>query len=161
LGWRDRALISVLFGGGGRITETVTLTIEQVNLSKREARVIGKGNKERIIVLSPTAVKDLTVYLSQHRPKLVKKCDTNRIFLNEHGMPFTRFGAAQMLSKRFTTTHVHCHNLRHSFGAAMVQSGADIRTVAEAMGHASVVTTQRYMQVSVQRIHEMVETALE
>jgi len=69
LGWRDRALISVLFGGGGRITETVTLTIEQVSLSKREARVIGKGNKERIIVLSPTAVKDLAFYLTQHRPK--------------------------------------------------------------------------------------------
>ncbi|HEV7236237.1 MAG TPA: tyrosine-type recombinase/integrase [Ktedonobacteraceae bacterium] len=162
LGWRDKALISVLFGGGGRITEVVTLTLEQVNLTKREARVVGKGNKERIIALSPSSVANLTTYLTLHRPQLIKKCDTNRIFVNEHGLPFTRFGAAKMVTKRFSTINIraHAHTLRHSHATSLCDAGVDLRLVQEALGHASPVTTSRYAHVSVKRLHDAVERAL-
>lgn len=158
LSTRDGALIALLFGSGARISEALSLHTTHLDLNKNEIRVVGKGNKERVLVLSDGARRHLEGYL-RVRPS----SDTTALFLTLQGASLTRRGAEYAIERRFACVgeEVSPHQLRHSFASTVLDSGADIKIIQELLGHSSVAVTGRYLSVSVGRLHQAVAKAFE
>ena len=149
---RDRALLEMLYATGMRVTEVVSLQVEDVNLASAAVRCFGKGSKERIIPIYPKAVEALESYLEQGRMLLLKNPDEKALFVNHRGQRLTRQGL-WLIIKRYVkqigiNELVTPHTLRHSFATHMLNGGADLRNVQKLLGHANISTTQIYTQVS-------------
>jgi integrase/recombinase XerC len=159
LGLRDRAIIEVLYAAGLRVSELVGLEIVDMDLAQSQARVVGKGGKERIALLGRSAVRAVRAYLEQGRPALVGQQSTNALWLNHRGGRLTVRGVSLILSKAGVQagirTRVHAHVLRHSFATHLLDGGADLRVVQELLGHANLATTQIYTHVSQSRAREV------
>jgi len=151
-GQRDRALMELLYASGLRVSELVSLNLEQVNLNTNEIRVWGKGSKERIALMGEPAVRALDTYLSQGRPKLLGKKRSNALFLNRYGERLIERGVQRILEKYANTAgigrRVHPHMLRHTFATHLLDGGADLRVVQELLGHANLSSTQIYTHVT-------------
>ncbi len=161
LHYRDRAILEVLYGTGVRISELVGMSLSDLDLDDRLARVFGKGAKERIVPIGRQAAAALTAWLDPDvRGALVrrggKRVDTDAVFVNSRGGRLTRQGAWLVvrgyaeqvgLADRLTP-----HVLRHSCATHLLDHGADLRVVQELLGHATVSTTQRYTKVSTERL---------
>ena len=162
---RDRALFEVLYGAGARISEAVGLDVDDVDLGgdndePASVRLLGKGDKQRIVPLGRYAVTALDAYLVRARPALAAVGrGTPALFLNQRGARLSRqsaWGALQQAATRADLGgHVSPHTLRHSFATHLLDGGADVRVVQELLGHASVTTTQIYTLVSPQRLREV------
>jgi integrase/recombinase XerD len=170
---RDRALFEVLYGAGARISEAVGLDVDDLDLGgpngsngpggpaqPASVRLLGKGNKQRIVPLGRYAVAALQAYLVRARPTLATTGrGTPALFLNQRGARLSRqsaWGALQQAASRADLGgHVSPHTLRHSFATHLLDGGADVRVVQELLGHASVTTTQIYTLVSPQRLREV------
>jgi integrase/recombinase XerD len=156
---RDHALVELLYGAGLRVGETVALTKGDVDLEARLVRVVGKGNKERVVPIGRAAAEALRRYLSRGRPFL----DARRrpeLFLNARGGALTRAGVfliPRTLAGRagLEPERVHPHVLRHSFATHLLEGGADLRSVQEMLGHADLATTELYTHVSDRRRREL------
>jgi integrase/recombinase XerD len=156
---RDRALVELLYGGGLRVSEAVSLTNADVDLDARLVRAVGKGNKERVVPIGRIAAEALRRYLSRGRPFL----DARRrpeLFLNARGGALTRAGAFLILRRLaakagLDAERVHPHLLRHSFATHLLEGGADLRSVQEMLGHADLATTELYTHVSDRRRREL------
>jgi integrase/recombinase XerD len=155
---RDRALVELLYGAGLRVSEAVGLVRAAVDLEARVVRVLGKGDKERIVPLGRPAAEALRRYLALGRPHLDRR---NRpdLFLNARGGALTRAGAFLILRRLaeragLEPERVHPHLLRHSFATHLLEGGADLRSVQEMLGHADLSTTERYTHVSDRRRRE-------
>jgi len=152
---RDRALVELLYGAGLRISEAIGLDKNGVDLDDRAVRVLGKGNKERVVPLGTKAADALLRYLSRGRPYLDRRHRTE-LFLNARGGALTRSGAFLILRRLAETAglepgRVHPHLLRHSFATHLIEGGADLRSVQEMLGHADLSTTELYTHVSDRR----------
>jgi len=151
-GQRDRALLELLYATGLRVSELVSLNLEQVNLDAREIRVWGKGSKERMVLMGEPAARALTVYLNQGRPGLLGKKRTSALFLNRYGGRLTERSVQSILQEYANIAgigkRVHPHMLRHTFATHLLDGGADLRVVQELLGHASLSSTQIYTHVS-------------
>lgn len=149
---RDRALLSVLYATGCRASEAVGLRLRDVHLSERYCRVVGKGDKERLVPLGPRAVAALEAYFGHERPTLAPTTDPEGwAFLNRNGTGLSR-ATAWSLVKRYAArvgigSEVSPHTLRHSFATHMLAGGAEIRALQELLGHANIRTTQIYTHV--------------
>jgi integrase/recombinase XerD len=155
---RDRALAELLYGAGLRVSEAVGLVRGAVDLENRLVRVLGKGDKERIVPLGRPAVEALRRYLALGRPHLDRR-HRPELFLNARGGPLTRAGAFLVLRRLaeragLDPARVHPHLLRHSFATHLLEGGADLRSVQELLGHADLSTTERYTHVSDRRRRE-------
>jgi integrase/recombinase XerD len=155
---RDRALVELMYGAGLRVSETVGLTRTAVDLDARIVRVIGKGDKERIVPLGRPAAESVRRYLALGRPHLDRRHRPD-LFLNARGGALTRAGAFLILRKLaekagLEPERVHPHLLRHSFATHLLEGGADLRSVQEMLGHADISTTERYTHVSDRRRRE-------
>ena len=158
---RDRAILEVLYGSGLRISEVVGLSLGDVDLAERMFRVLGKGSKERNVPMGRIAKDALLAWLDPEvrgslRPARATRDDDDAVFVNLRGRRLTRqgvwgivrrYGDAAGLADRLTP-----HVLRHSCATHLLDHGADIRTVQELLGHASVSTTQVYTKVSTERL---------
>ena len=161
-GYRDRAMLEVLYGTGMRISELVGLERSAVDLDDGMARVFGKGSKERLVPLAGYAMRALVEYLGPAgRPRLeparwARRGDADAVFLNGRGGRLTRQGAWLIVRGYADMAGlgdvVHPHVFRHSCATHMIEHGADIRTVQELLGHASLSTTQRYTRVTAERL---------
>ena len=159
-GRRDRAFLELLYASGLRVSELAGLTIDQVNLETREIRVIGKGSKERVVLMGEPASKALEIYLEEARdliPKIKPTSRTNKrktkaVFINNDGYPLTERSVQEILQKYADKAgigkKVHPHMLRHTFATHMLDGGADLRVVQELLGHADLSTTQIYTHIS-------------
>ena len=151
-GQRDRALLELLYAAGLRISELVSLDLEQVNLDTNEIRVRGKGSKERMTLIGEPAARALTAYLSRSRPELSGKKRSNALFLNRYGGRLPARRIQKILKKYVRSTNinkrVHPHLLRHTFATHLLDGGADLRVVQELLGHAQLSSTQIYTHVS-------------
>ncbi|MCI7551279.1 MAG: site-specific tyrosine recombinase XerD [Actinomycetaceae bacterium] len=160
---RDRALLEVLYGTGARISEAVSLSVDDVDGDVGLLRLLGKGSKERIVPLGSYALQAIDAYLVRGRPALSAKGDgTPALFLNTRGKAMSRqsaWEAIQTIAKRAGLAHITPHTFRHSFATHLLQGGADIRIVQELLGHSSVTTTQIYTKVSQQTIREVYASA--
>ncbi len=148
LGLRNRAILEVLYGGGLRISEL--LNLEEGNLLSEEKllRIIGKGNKERIVPLGRTGWRFLTRYLQKARPALVTQ-KTSIIFLNQRGKQLSRMGVWKMIRKYTADFEkVSPHTFRHTFATHLLEGGASLRAVQEMLGHSDISTTQIYTHVN-------------
>ena len=152
---RDRALVELLYGAGLRVSEAVGLEKGSVALEERVVRVLGKGDKERLVPLGRPAAEAVRKYLALGRPHLDRRYRPE-LFLNARGGPLTRAGAFLILRKLADRAglepgRVHPHLLRHSFATHLLEGGADLRSVQEMLGHADLGTTERYTHVSDRR----------
>lgn len=173
LGLRDRAMLEFLYATGARITEAVSLDVDDVHAFQPAGkeglvlvRVTGKGDKQRMVPLGRMAQKALGDYLSAGRPALAEKSGRQAsaaLFLNKRGGRLSRQSAWEMLKKTAEaagiTAEVSPHTLRHCCATHMLDGGAGIRTVQELLGHASVTTTQIYTKVTAESLQEQYVTA--
>ncbi|MDP9344031.1 MAG: tyrosine recombinase [Actinomycetota bacterium] len=152
---RDAAILELMYGSGLRVAEACSLTVDRVDLSTRRVVVMGKGSKERSLPLSDYAVQSLRTYLDQGRPRMAPG-DSRRAFFNRRRKPMSERDVRAMVEKYgrkvLSGRHVSPHVLRHSFATHLLEGGADIRSVQELLGHASLATTQRYTHVSRARL---------
>jgi integrase/recombinase XerD len=156
---RDQALVELLYGAGLRVSEATGLDKTGVDLDDRLVRVIGKGNKERVVPIGRHAAEALRRYLSRGRPYLDRR-HRPELFLNAKGGPLTRAGAFLILRKLaeqagLDPLRVHPHLLRHSFATHLLEGGADLRSVQEMLGHADLSTTELYTHVTDRRRREL------
>lgn len=159
---RDRAMIELLYATGMRVSEMVTLKLGDLNLSTGDIRCIGKGNRERVLPLSATAVDALREYLEQARPHLAESAQEPHLFLNRRGHKMTRQGFWLMLKKyaeQIGLFDVTPHTLRHTFATHALQRKVDLRTVQEILGHASISTTQVYTHLATDQLHQAYDEA--
>lgn len=160
LGRRDRALLELMYGSGLRVSEVLGLTLESLHLRDGYLRVLGKGDKERVVPLTGPGRTALTRYLAEARPGLVRRTDPGTVFVNVRGGRLSRMGLWRILRGHARHAGVraefHPHMLRHSFATHMLEGGADLRVIQELLGHASVATTQVYTHVDrglLQEVH--------
>ncbi|MFL5798574.1 MAG: tyrosine recombinase XerC [Actinomycetota bacterium] len=148
---RDRAILEVLYGSGLRVAEACGLTTDRVDLARRRVLVLGKGSKERALPLSEFAVDAVEEYLEKARGWFQPQ-EWDALFFNLRGKPITprdiRTIVERYRRRVLPGRNLSPHTLRHSFATHLLEGGADIRSVQELLGHASLGTTQRYTHVS-------------
>ena len=148
LGCRDKAILELMYATGLRITEVISLKLDSVYLEETFIRVLGKGNKERVVPFGTKAKQHLVIYLENSRPRLVKNSDTPLIFLNRYGGKLSRQGLWKVIKnygKRIgISTQLTPHILRHSFATHLLEKGADLRSIQMMLGHSSISTTEIY-----------------
>jgi integrase/recombinase XerD len=158
-GFRNYVMIEVLYATGLRISELINLKLSDVFFREEFIRVIGKGDKERIVPIGKTALKQLDILLKNWRTKIdIKpKCE-NYIFLNHYGRKITRQLAFSILKDLALAAgikkNVHPHTLRHSFATELISRGANIMTVRDMMGHSSVCSTEIYTNFDTSALRE-------
>ena len=163
MGIRDRALLELLYATGARVSEAVSLDVDDLSYGD-VLRLRGKGDKERIVPVGSYARAAVDAYLTRVRPGLAAKGRaTARLFLGARGAPLSRQSAWLIIraaaEKAQITVEVSPHTLRHSFATHLLQGGADVRVVQELLGHASVATTQIYTHVSVDTLRDVYATS--
>ena len=163
---RDRALLEVLYATGARISEAVSLTVDDLDADGGCLRLFGKGRKERIVPVGRCARDALDAYLVRGRPLLAQRGrGAPEVFLNTLGRPLSRQSAWGVLRQAAERAglgegrHVSPHTLRHSFATHLLAGGADVRVVQEMLGHASVTTTQIYTKVTVEHLRRVYATS--
>ena len=160
LGLRDRAMLELLYASGLRVSELINLDLSQVNLQMGVVRVIGKGNKERLVPLGDVAVDWVNEYLSVSRPQLMQGqgvCD--QVFVTRRGKGMTR-QAFWYLIKRYAVNagieqSLSPHTLRHAFATHLLNHGADLRVLQMLLGHSDLSTTQIYTHIAQARLQEV------
>jgi integrase/recombinase XerD len=155
---RDRALLETMYGAGLRASETVGLDVDDVDLEDGSVRVVGKGNKERLVPIGGPALAAISAYLTRARPVLAIVKSGPALFLNQRGGRLTRQGIHRILKgtvhRAGLAKRVSAHTLRHSFATHLLEGGADVRVVQELLGHALLSTTQIYTLVTGDRLRE-------
>ena len=159
---RDKAIAEILYATGGRVSEIVGLNLSDVSKFDRDEivsiRLLGKGNKQRVVPVGKYAQLALDQYLVRVRPSLVKERRVDALFLNAHGRRLSRESAWKIIRQAALRANikesVSPHALRHSFATHLLDGGADIRMVQELLGHSSVTTTQIYTLVTVDKLRE-------
>jgi integrase/recombinase XerD len=158
LGLRDRAMIETLYATGLRVSELVGLTLGQVHLDPGYVRVVGKGRKERLVPLGPSACAWVDRWLESGRAELDRE-RRQEVFLNHRGGRLTRQGFWKILGAHGLQvgirSHLSPHVVRHSFATHLVENGADLRSVQMMLGHASLTTTEIYTHVAMDRLRRL------
>ncbi|HEX5660908.1 MAG TPA: tyrosine recombinase XerC [Polyangiales bacterium] len=153
---RDRAMLEVLYGSGVRVSELVGLNLASLDMEQGLARVIGKGDKERIVPLGKASRDALRDYLAVRGELRGREQDPEALFLSTRGKRYN-VRHVQLITKRYGalatgTNALHPHALRHSCATHLLEAGADLRSIQELLGHASLSTTQRYTHVSTDQL---------
>ena len=160
LGHRNLAILEVLYSCGLRVTELVELRISQLYSAEGYLRVVGKGNKERLVPIGERALHDVKLYLGQRVHWPIKPAFADYLFLNQRGAKLTRIMVFYIIresaAKAGIAKTVSPHTLRHSFATALVSGGADLRVVQAMLGHESIVTTELYTHLSQQHLRAAV-----
>lgn len=162
-GLRDKAMLELLYATGIRVSELVSIQLDDINLSAGFLRCLGKGSKERIIPFGDIAQHALRKYIQVGRPELSRESNTHALFLNHLGAQMSRQGFWKLLKKYAQAAQILAditpHTLRHSFATHLLERGADLRAVQEMLGHADISTTQIYTHVTRTRLKEAYASA--
>ncbi|MBR6279701.1 MAG: site-specific tyrosine recombinase XerD [Bacteroidales bacterium] len=149
-GLRDRAILEVLYGCGLRVSEAVNLQISNVFLDERFVRVVGKGNKERMVPMGEAAAAAVRAYLPV-RPEPADGPSEDILFLSKFGRPLSRISMFKMVKRQALAAgirkEISPHTFRHSFATHLIENGADLRVVQEMLGHESILTTEIYTHI--------------
>ncbi|MDI9550516.1 MAG: site-specific tyrosine recombinase XerD [Bacteroidota bacterium] len=149
-GKRDRAILEILYGCGLRVSEAVGLKISDVYLDEGFVRIVGKGNKERIVPMGEMAAEAVREYLA-FRPEPSGSEEENLLFLNRFGRSLSRVSMFNLVKKQALTAgirkEISPHTFRHSFATHLIENGADLRVVQEMLGHSSILTTEIYTHI--------------
>ncbi len=161
-GQRDRVILELLYATGMRVSELAALNVASLNMEQREIRVIGKGNRERIVFFGQPAANAVEQYLGHGREILLRKRtdteDEPALLLNPSGTRLSVRGIQKIVRKYVLQTaasaNISPHSLRHSFATHLLDRGADLRSIQELLGHKNLGTTQIYTHVTTQRLKE-------
>ena len=163
IGLRDQAFLELLYASGARISEIAGLKVLDINFQDGQVRLFGKGSKERIVPIHHLALQTLQAYLYKSRSQLCakSKCSQDALFISSRGNALS----ADSLRKIFKTraleagldSSLHPHDIRHAFATDLLEGGADLRSVQEMLGHASLSTTQIYTHLSVQHLKDVMK----
>lgn len=149
---RELAILELLYATGIRVSELTSIQLKDVDFSLSILRVMGKGRKERYVPFGQFAHEALQLYVTDARPILMKKQQHDSLFVNMRGEPITARGVRyilnEMVKKTELTTTIYPHMIRHTFATHLLNQGADLRTVQELLGHASLSSTQVYTHVT-------------
>lgn len=159
LGLRDRAMMELMYGTGIRVSELLSLQLEDINIMAGFLRCLGKGKKERIIPVNQTSIFWIERYISRARNSILKGKNDRTLFLNAHGGKLSRQGFFKILAsygeKMGLGKELTPHTLRHSFATHLLENGADLRAVQEMLGHSDISTTQIYTHLTKSRLREV------
>lgn len=164
VGLRDAAILETLYGSGMRVSELINLELNQVLIEIDFIRVIGKGNKERLVPLGEINKQVILDYIQQVRPLFIRNPEhtKNKVFLNQRGKPLSRMSVwnivQQYTLKAGISKHVYPHAFRHSFATHLLEGGADLRVVQELLGHSSIITTEIYTHIDRNYLHQTYKT---
>ncbi|MCL2012206.1 MAG: site-specific tyrosine recombinase XerD [Cystobacterineae bacterium] len=162
-GLRDKAMLELLYATGMRVSELVSLGLDAVRLEEGYVRVVGKGQKERLIPLGRSAAQAISDYLREGRPGLLKGKPSKALFISSRQKPMSRMGFWKLLRryalKAGITKDISPHKIRHSFATHLLDRGADLRAVQAMLGHADLSTTQIYTHVDTQRLRSVYDKA--
>ena len=154
---RNKCMLELLYGTGLRISELLSLTINDIDTINCTVRCIGKGDKERIVPINDYVIESLNKYLNV-RGELLKNKTTKELFLNRNGGALTRKGFFKILKKMLLekglNTNVSPHTLRHSFATHLLEYGADLRVIQEMLGHSDISTTRIYTHITNKKVRE-------
>lgn len=154
---RDGVMLELLYSSGLRVSELVSLKLEDIHLDAGFLRVLGKGSKERIVPVNTRAIEKLKAYMNRQRPEILKKRLSTYLFVTGRGKPMTRqrfWQAIKTLGRR-SGIKLSPHTLRHSFATHLLEGGADLRSVQKMLGHSDISTTQIYTKVTTERIKKV------
>jgi integrase/recombinase XerD len=159
LALRDRAMLEILYATGLRVSELVSLQLNDLQLDVGYLTAFGKRSKQRIVPLGEAAVAALHDYLRNGRPGLDKQRGSRHLFLNRSGAGLTRQGFWKIIKRRAREAGIKQsitpHTMRHSFATHLLENGADLRSVQAMLGHADIATTQIYTHVTRERLRQM------
>lgn len=157
---RNRAIIEMLYGSGLRVSELVNLRLSDMFLQEGYMRITGKGSKQRLVPVSPTAIEWFGYWLQDRNALDIKPEATDIAFLNRYGRQLTRAMIFTIIKTLARQANIHKtispHTLRHSFATHLLQNGADIRIIQQLLGHESISTTEIYTHVDIQDLREAV-----
>jgi integrase/recombinase XerD len=160
-GFRDRAILEILYGCGLRVSEAVELRVSNLYFDEGYIKIIGKGNKERLVPIGEMAADAVNAYL-ERRPEPYDDFSDDLVFLNRFGRSLSRQSMFKMMKKMALLADVRKeispHTLRHSFATHLVENGADLRMVQEMLGHENLVTTEIYTHIDTSTWHREVLT---
>ena len=162
LGKRDKSMLELMYATGLRVSELVSLELSNLNLNQGVVRVMGKGQKERLVPIGDLAHESLKLYLASGRPQLLKAAQTNSVFVTSRKSAMTRQAFWYML-RRYAAQcdipqNLSPHMLRHSFATHLLNHGADLRVVQLLLGHSDLSTTQIYTHIAREGLKRMHET---
>lgn len=154
---RDSAMLELIYSSGLRVSELVFTKVSDVNFEAGFLRVMGKGSKERVVPINERALEKIKQYILILRPGLLKKRQSDYLFLTSRGKPMTRQRFWQALRRygRHAGVELSPHVLRHSFATHLLEGGADLRSVQKMLGHSDISTTQIYTKVSSERARKV------
>lgn len=162
IGYRDRAMLELLYATGLRVSELVNLQLSQLSIEPGVLRIMGKGNKERLVPVGEVALDWLSAYMRHVRPSLLqnKSTATNAVFVTQRGKAMTRQAFWYMIKRcaagaGLDPEKLSPHTLRHAFATHLLNHGADLRVVQMLLGHSDISTTQIYTHVADQRLREL------
>jgi len=159
LGMRDRAMLEVLYATGLRVSELVKLSLLEINLDVGVVRIVGKGNKERLVPLGEQAVDWVQQYQQNARPELLKERICDSVFITARAAAMSRQAFWYIIKKYALQAGIHQslspHTLRHAFATHLINHGADLRSVQMLLGHADLSTTQIYTHIARERLQSM------
>ncbi|MGL4908176.1 MAG: tyrosine-type recombinase/integrase, partial [Bacteroidales bacterium] len=159
-GHRNKAMIEMLYSCGLRVSELVNLKVSNIYYEKGFLRVIGKGNKERLVPMGRKAIVSLKLYMEKRCTEKIQKNFDNIVFLSQRGTKLTTvmvFLIVKKLSQKAgITKNISPHSFRHSFATHLIDGGADLRAVQEMLGHESITTTEIYTHLSNEHLHETI-----
>lgn len=160
-GRRNRAIMETLYGCGLRVSELTSLEISRVFLDEQYLIVTGKGNKQRVVPMSPVACSEIEAYMADDRPLLdIKPGEENILFLNRRGRRLTRVMIFYIVKKLAEAAgikrEISPHTLRHSFATHLLEGGANLRAIQEMLGHESIATTEIYLHVDRSRLRDQI-----
>lgn len=152
---RNRCMLELMYATGLRVSELINLNVSSINLYMGYIKVVGKGDKERIVPIGEIAKIILDIYLNQYRDKFIKK-ESSLLFFNNHGNKLSReefyIILKQVINKTSINKKISPHTIRHSFATHLLENGADLRSIQELLGHSDISTTTIYTHISNQKI---------
>lgn len=159
-GHRNRAIVEVLFSCGLRVSELVNLKMTNLYLDEQYIRVFGKGSKERLVPISPKAIKELKYWFMDRDRMQIKVGEEDYVFLNRRGGHLTRTMILIMIKRQAVeagiTKTISPHTLRHSFATALLEGGADLRAIQAMLGHESIGTTEIYTHIDMSTLRQQI-----
>ena len=159
-GQRNRAIIEVLFSCGLRVSELTNLRISDLYLADQYVRILGKGSKERLVPISPRAIRELQLWFVDRNLMRIKPGEEDYVFLNRRGAHLTRTMILIMIKRQAVvagiTKTISPHTLRHSFATSLLEGGADLRAIQAMLGHESIGTTEIYTHIDMSTLRQQI-----
>ncbi len=163
MGKRDRAILELMYASGMRVSELTAINLEDISWDTNTLKIRGKGRKERMVPFGEKAKKRLLIYKEERRKFLKRGDDSTAFFLNHFGGRLSTRSIARIIDKYIllcgSLRRISPHTIRHSFATHLLSAGANLRDIQELLGHESLSTTQKYTQVSVDKLMEEYDKA--